>query len=344
MRKSKVKEYFYNEDGKITKIDESIESNLNDNELYNENNDVIEPNQINEDINDNQEQVIKKPVISEQYIQDVLVKNPFLFDINENVGKDDRLVNSLEDFYIKGRKEDYKIKDLFRNQLLRKGKRKKLIKQSFKNWKDEIDERLSDVELVGKNQLLKEDLKKKKEISFALTRVLCVVSLVLIGLLLNLNWLYGTKIPALPDKLVFAFNFGIPALIGIFIISGVMRRNLNKSEAINKSGKRTYLRMISSIRYEFDKKYKQTFKYYRKAVNGKFSKAQLPIEKTAVGESKFKEAEGLVNETSKRVIVQGKQEKYVRFFKNFLGFLSILTSIGIGVYTLVLVVVKLIGK
>ena len=258
-----------------------------------------------------------------------ILRNPFFFDNFEG----NKYVTSIEDFIVKFKKDDYKFGDLIRKGVLPKRKVKKAIKLNFKTWKESIDQRLDNDLVNGTDQLTKAQgenilVVKVKRFKF----ILAFIALVLCGILLT------DKIPFLGTRSpieLFIINLVIPLTIGSIILGTVLNKTNKNHLKINKYSKKQYSKRLSALRREFNKKFSTTSNYYRNAYSKGFKKPPLPIEKTAVGESKFKDIEKVVDQANTRIYKQEKKQggyKLVRFLVNTICWLCFLFTVGDAIY------------
>lgn len=267
-----------------------------------------------------------------------ILRNPFFFDNFEG----NKYVTSIEDFIVKFKKDDYKFGDLIRKGVLPKRKVKKAIKLNFKTWKESIDQRLDNDLVNGTDQLTKAQgenilVVKVKKFKF----IMAFIALVLCGILLSEIPLGQDRTflgPRSPIEL-FIINLVIPLTIGATILGTVLNKTNKNHLKINKYSKKQYSKRLSSLRREFNKKYSNTYNYYRNAYSKGFKKPPLPIEKTAIGESKFKEIEKVVDQANTRIYKQEKKQggyKLVRFLVNTITLLCFLFTVGDLIYGVVM--------
>src|SRR5574344_1582186 len=133
----KLKEYYINENGVLEEVKvvlnpasqiQEIEPKEKKKPLFTTNND---------------------PVLGKKDVNKDLVENPFLYDITKEF-KDD--VKTIEDFYVCKGNKYYNFGALVRTKIMWAGKRKKLVKKSFKTWNEEVEKRIDDIKLIGDSQ------------------------------------------------------------------------------------------------------------------------------------------------------------------------------------------------
>lgn len=288
----------------------------------------------------------------EYLLKQALIKNPFLFDDFT----DNKYINSIEDFFVSYKKEEYKIGDLVRKKDVRRKKKKKIFKEAFKGWKEEVEKRIEDDALVGAGQFdnserTKNEIVKVRFWAFFLSLISLILALIMVGGKISLMSVSAVGKVEFLNKISYyefvAYNLIIPLAIGIIILCVVLNIQARSFGKITKYAKSQYKKKLSSIKKSFSKKYSQTMKYYRTSYTGNFKKEPLPISKTAIGTEVFMEVENLVTSTSQRTSVENKKNnsyKFIRFIIRFSVFLISFITISDALVHLVASLINMLLK
>lgn len=316
----KLKEYYINENGVLEEVKvvpnpasqiQEIEPKEKKKPLFTTNND---------------------PVLGKKDVNKDLVENPFLYDITKEF-KDD--VKTIEDFYVCKGNKYYNFGALVRTKIMWAGKRKKLVKKSFKTWNEEVEKRIDDIKLIGDSQFQTSKSKLTSKVGI-LPFILSFLTFFASILLINGKIWIITSPTGIFNILAYA-SLGLS--IFVILISSLYNRRANFVKNLYTKNKLVFNKSKQDLEKEYIKKYKLTYKYYTSRIGVKSKKAPLLLEKTAIGEKRIREVEEIINESNKKIIISSKKEdglKIARFFMNALSMCAFLYVIGFAIYEIVM--------
>jgi hypothetical protein len=296
---------------------ESIDANKNISNSINQNTAGNINNNDKTDKNDKEKEFL---------LREALVKNPFLFndDIKNNY------VTSIEDFYIIFKGESIRFGDCIRqpngSKRLNRFARKRIIINSFKNWKEEINKRLENDQLVGMGHFenvskLHNNFAKVKFYVFLFAIISFFISLFLLGEKIAF---FSTRSNI--EKIILGISLVLS--IGCVLIGGLINKKKRLSLQFVRYGKGKYHKKISELNKEFNKKYNNAVRYYNGAHKKKFSKMPLAISQVAIGDKKFFEIEGIVNVNNEVNNDENEKQKALKFYGWLVKIIAIINLIA----------------
>ena len=285
-------------------------------------------NNISNNVNNNGEKKLtQKEIIEREFlIREALIRNPFLFDndINNNY------ILSIEDFYIVYKDESIRFGDCFREQAgvkrFNKFVRKRIISENFTLWKEEIDKRLENDELIGEGHFenvgkISSDFAKVKIYLFVLVIFSFFMCLFLLGEAFSF---FGERNDL--EKMVIGIMMALS--IGCVLIGGLINKKKRMSTQFFKYGKGKYHKKIKALKKECDSKINEAIRYYSTAHKRRFSKKPLSISQVAIGEKRFLEIENIVNVNNEVNSNEKGKQGALKFFSRITKLFAILLPIA----------------
>lgn len=270
-----------------------------------------------------------------------LISNPFFYDYSPEIEDNIHTISSIEDFYIGRKKKYYSFSYLVRSNDMSLYKRRKILKYGMKNWRVEIEKRLSDVSTYGSSQFQTTEMKIGRLNHFAFSLIAVVAIMISLILLNGKIWIFHC--PSNPWLLGFIYVAIGCSILSISMLHLIDRGvvNIKKLYILNKI---EYNYRKNEIEKELKKKYQNTYKYYVKGLKKKFKKPVLLLDKTAIGESKIRKVENVVVSNNRKFLSAEKAAKLLAFPKFILNSLSVLSCAYVFLYAIYQIVVYFIGK
>ncbi len=240
-------------------------------------NEVVENAPFQEDVVE-----VKKEETSESQIDiekktiknNILLGNPFMYVAEYKAYE----IDSIEDYFVKYKRETKSFGDIVRSVDFRKGKKKRLTKKIFEHWKNDY--------LITMTKSLNDDIRRLgarpeiKRVHGALTFFLLLITLVYAGLIFitfqtffELPGFFATIVDIIKSSLNFD-NYlfvGVSLLLGVLIILAYflkfkytnavnnLRRSYDRNDRVLEASK-------NRIMTDFTRKFKEVYKYYMRNI------------------------------------------------------------------------------
>lgn len=285
----------------------------------------------------------------------ILKGNPFAYDAKKNEFN----LTSVEDFYIKiNRKQTMPFGAVLRGDDFKVGKRNSLIMKTIKFWKNDFEK--------TKDKLIKNELDKTNIAGDVVPDkvgigklIISILSFIVVAFFTFRSGIFWTKFI---DKAWFAKVIGgintaysrnwfvmvanaslyltiLSFIYGCFqnmVIKDYVMLVKIKDKAIEKTKEK--------IQNCFKKKYKITYKYYKKAIHKKYINVEpLSIDKTGNDSIDFNDIASLSDSYMKKTFKMKKAKGILKFFNFVIFYLSSLgvaTVVGDIIYEVVLNFIK----
>lgn len=344
VRETIVRETYSREPNNYQNYNSQNYNNYQDNNQYFQQS----PNQVNNYQNQNINQDNGRPLFRESIIakkdfneDSKLLGNPFFYDYNPDIQDNIHQINTIEDFYILRKKKYYNFGGLVRNNEMFLFKRKRILKNQMKQWKQEFEKRLSDVGTLGSSQFqtTEKQLGKRINIIFPILAFLAIIGSLI---LLNANLWIFTK----PSQ-----NWALLAthasLVGAFfaiLMSHLINRSVKATKRLYESNKIEYIHRKIEVDREFQRRYRLVYNYYVRGLKKKFKKPVLLLDKTTIGEANIRSIVSVITDNSKKLLDANRTEKLLVLPKFLLNALSVLSCVYVFGYAIVEIVIYLIEK
>ncbi len=289
---------------------------------------------------------------SDTVLNNYLRGNPFLY----NPKTDTVVVNSLEDFIIKAKKEEIAFGDVLRNPKYSPHRRKRIIKTAFKNWKNEYNQK--------KNQTFKENDKVIEvigdisylEYSWKAKLVLLITFIVLLFLAVTDSALWnlikqGTFGYTIYSSLVQMYtnmywlkivgNVGVYLCLFLIFYSSIYSYVIKDFRKNYKLAQSFLTNSEASISRDFKKKYNKARRYYLKRINNKKYPyfPPLGIEEVQEGKMNITIFNEICKVTIDRAYVVKRSKPYfsaVNTTLRFLGYGCALVLVVMSLYNIII--------
>ena len=242
----------------------------------------------------------------------ILLGNPFMYMKEYRAYE----IDSIEDYYVKYKKETVTFGDIVRSVNYRKGKKKRLTKKIFEGWKNDY--------LVRMQKNLTDDVRKLgarptiEQVHPLLSFFLLVILLLYLGIIFITFQRFIALPQFLKDVSEISFNGIVNTYIylGVFCALGVLfilayflkfkysriahsyKRAFDKNDKLLEASK-------NKILNEFTRKYKEAYKYYMRNIQKNDFYIPLGMDGIGAGER----IEGFTNMVEKTMSLKDKYDK-----------------------------------
>ena len=314
---------------------------------------VVEYSLYDETLNENQNQIFSREDFVDKEVHPTLFTNPFLYN-NENTMN--TMVDSIEDFAVKYKKDDVYFGSVIRNERIPKRKRIKAVKKYFKKWYSDFN--YTYLEAAGGSSKAIETLKaipmrmtgyKYKLLMFIF---LIIYSVIVVGLLNKKYSLFtNEKIVNICNILLDMFNgnifFKICTIIPItiililFVVNIIYKFKTREFKKMKKESRKISSKSVKELKKSFKKNYPKTYKYYLKQVKKSkdFIYEAVSINDVTCNKNDIFVIEKLIAKTVSKCAIQEMRTKKYHLFACImllLFILSVLISICFLVYALIM--------
>ena len=296
---------------------------------------------------------------SETVLTNFLRTNPFLY--NPHTSK--VVVETIEDFIIKAKKEDIAFGDILRNPKYTPKQRKKIIKKAYKTWKQEYTEKKNKtfkendkvIEVIGEVSYLEYSWKAKLVllITFVLLLFLVITDSFIWNALKQTSFGYTIykSIIQMYERLNWlkiVGNVGIYMCLILIFYSTIYSFVIKDFRKNYKLAQDFLTNSEVSISRNFNKKYKKARRYYLKRVDNKKYPFFPPLDIKEVQEGKinitiFNE---ICNATINRAYVMKKSKPYITALNSalrFSGYVCAVVIVALSIYNIVINIFSLRG-
>ena len=337
--KKKVKEYYINGDGKLIEVEDIKESTNN-----HSTNVVSNVESVKEASSDIRPAfLVHQSVISQNEFNEdsKLLSNPFFYDYNPNVVDNIHQIHTIEDYYIQRGKKLYNFGGLVRNDAMWLSKRRRILRNQMKVWKQEYTKRLSDLSVFGSSEFQTYERKIAKGVNIIFP-LIAFVTIVACFILINGRVWIITK-PSPHWCLMATYTCMISSFFTL-LMSVLINRSVASIKSLYSVNKLEYKKKKAELEREFQKKYTYTYNYYVKGIRHGFKKPVILLDKTAVGEAKIKQLELLITENSKKLQGNYRLDRSLAIPKIILNAATVLTFLYVLIYVLYEIAIYFIRK
>ena len=327
--KEKVKEYYIGDHGELIEVEDNKEESVN----TQSNESVNEEVNTTESIDNHPVFVAHKAIIYQKDFDEdsKLLTNPFFYDYNPQVEDNIHPINTIEDYYIQRGKKLYNFGCLVRNDTMWLFRRRRILRNQMKEWRQEYVKRLSDLSVFGSSEFQTYEKKIAKGVNI-LFPIISLVTLAISFVLINGKlWVFFT--PSQNWALI-ATYFCIFISFFTLMMSILINKSVASIKSLYSINKNEYKRQTAELDKEFEKKYLYTYNYYVKGLKHNFKKPVILLDKTAVGEARITQIETVISENSKRLQGKHKLDKFLALPKILLKVATIISFLYVVGYVL----------
>lgn len=331
--KEKVKEYYISGNGKLIEAEdikkESVDSKLDDS---------IEAQTEASTVNIARPAVISKNEFNEDL---KLLSNPFFYDYNSSVIDNIHPINTIEDFYIQRGKRLYNFGGLVRYDTMWLFKRRRILRNQMKEWKQKYTKRLSDLTVLGSSEFQTHKKTIAKGISFIF---LLIAFITIIACLILINGRLWIITKPSPHWCLTATYICVITSFFTLLMSVLINRRVASIKKLYSINKIEYKKKQLELEKEFQKKYNYTYNYYIKGIKHGFKKPVVLLDKTAIGDARIKQLEVLITENSKKLQGNYRLDKSLTIPKMILNGATLLAFLYVLIYVLYEIAIYFIKK
>jgi len=288
---------------------------------------------------------------SETMLTNYLRSNPFLY----NPDNSKVVVDTIEDFIIKAKKEEVAFGDTLRNPKYTPKQRKRFIKKAFKIWKHEYNEKKNKtfkendkvIEVIGEASYMEYTWKTKifLFITFVSLLFLVITDSIVWNALKQGTFGYSIykSITVMYENmhwLKIVGNIGIYICLILIFYSTIYSFIIKDFRKNYKLAQSFLTNSEVSISRDFNKKYKKARKYYLKRVDDRKYPFFPPLDIKEVQEGKiniriFNE---ICSVTIDRAYIMKKSKPYITAFNSILkfsGYACAIVIVGLSLYSII---------
>ena len=280
---------------------------------------------------------------------EVLHTNPFMF----NVDKSKYVIYSVEEFYVQTKKKETSpLGSVFRGNDYSKFQKKRIIKRAFKDWRNDFNLNKKQILSLNEDQITvvgdvtPAKIKLIHYLSFGIIFIFISMLMYRQGEMWEKAWTAkineGISNALLVPWVSILGQAALLALIVAMMASSIYNEIINNYKQLSNDAPMLYKQAKEKVEKDFNKKYKETRKYYLKHLRRyNATVPTLMIAKTAVGEVDFDDIQKMTNVYVQKTANLKRKKTLMKIFNILTRYIPYFLSIVFVGYIIYSIIVSL---